>query len=128
MELQSGKFSYCIEDWVGLGASEQDFRSSVSLLNRIFSYDLKGMQSERIADKSSAEVDNFYKHAEFEEKKEGEIFAVGFDDKGVPIKASDINRVQDSKAVRLGKGQKRGVKKHCTVSVGYSFDAKKNTR
>jgi len=27
----------------------------------------------------------------------------------------------------LGKGQKRGVKKHCTVSVGYSFDAKKRT-
>ena len=127
LELQSGKFSYRIQDWVGFGASDQDFRTSVSLLNRIFSYDLKGMQAERIADKSSEEVDNFYEHAEFEEKKEGEIFAVGFDDKGVPIKASDINREQDSKAVRLGKGQKRGVKKHCTVSVGYSFEAKKRT-
>ena len=127
LELQAGKFSYRIQDWVGLGASDQDFRSSVSLLNRIFSYDLEGMQAERIVDKSSAEVDNFYEQAEFEEKKEGGIFAVGFDDKGVPIKASDIEREKDSKIVRLGKGQKRGVKKHCTVSVGYSFDAKIRT-
>ena len=127
LELQTGKFSYRIQDWVGFGASDQDFRSSVSLLNRIFLYDLKGMQAERIADKSSSEVDNFYDHCEFAEKKEGEIFAVGFDDKGVPIKASDVDREQDSKAVRLGKGQKRGVKKHCTVSVGYSFNAKERT-
>ncbi len=127
LKLQSGKFSYRIQDWVSFGASDQDFRSSVSLLNRIFSYDLSGMQSERIASISSRKVDDFYEYAKFEEKTEGQIFAVGFDDKGVPIKGSDINREQDSKAVRLGKGQKKGVKKNCTVSVGYSFDAKKRT-
>ena len=127
LKLQAGKFSYRLQDWVSFGASDQDFRSSVSLLNRIFSYDLSGMQAERLTNISSQEVDNFYEQAEFKEKKEGEFFAVGFDDKGVPIKASDIDRTQDSTAVRLGKGQKKGVKKHCTVSVGYSFDEKVRT-
>ncbi len=125
LALQAGKYSYRLQDWIGFGASDQDFRCSVELLNRIFAYNFSGMQSERIACANAIEVDNFYETTETKkETEEGEYFAVGFDDKGVPIKASDIDREQDSKIVRLGKGQKRGVKKNCTVSVGYSFDAK----
>ncbi len=123
LQLHQGKYSYRLHDWIGLGASDQDFRSSIELLNRIFSYNLQGMQSERIAFNSSIEVDNFYNESISKNKnEEGKCFAVGFDDKGIPIKSSEIDIEHDSKAVRLGKGQKRGVKKHCTVSVGYSFN------
>ncbi len=126
LKLQQGKYSYRLQDWIGLGASYQDFRSSIELLNRIFSYNLQGMQAERIASKSSIEVDNFYYESEAKNiRGEGKYLAVGFDDKGVPIKASEIDREQESKAIRLGKGQKRGIKKHCTVSVYYSFNIKK---
>ena len=88
LKLQQSKYSYRLQDWIGLGASDQDFRSSVQLLNRIFSYDFTAMQSERIAGNSSIEVDNFYDKLEPKNgKKEGEYFAIGFDDKGIPIKS-----------------------------------------
>ncbi len=88
LALQLGKYSYRLQDWIGLGASDQDFRSSVELLNRIFAYDISGMQSERIACANAIEVDNFYEESEAKkETEEGKYFAVGFDDKGGPVKA-----------------------------------------
>jgi len=35
---------------------------------------------------------------------------------------TEVNREVDSSGVRLGKGQKNGVKKSSTVSVTYSFN------
>ena len=120
--LPKGNCSYVLQDWIGYSATDTDYRSSVSLLNRILGHDISGMQSERIANKLSESVEEFYEEEVTEKKEEDEYFAAGFDDKGIPIRASDVNRNIDSNGVRLGKGQKRGVKKSSTVSVSYSFD------
>ncbi|MEA2077778.1 MAG: ISKra4 family transposase [Candidatus Marinimicrobia bacterium] len=116
------KYSYNLQDWIGYSATDTDFRSSVELINRIFEHNILEMQSERIANLLSAEVENFYESTTILPKeKEGNFYAAGFDDKGVPILPSDAGRESDSNGVRLGKGQKRGVKKSSTVSVTYSF-------
>jgi hypothetical protein len=120
--LPKGEYSYALQDWIGLSATETDFRSSVALVNRIFGHGISAMQSERMANELSGSVDEFYEEKEVGDKEEGECFAVGFDDKGIPIRASDTDRDVDSNGVRLGKGQKKGVKKSSTVSVSYSFD------
>ncbi len=105
-------YSYNLRDWIGHSATDTDFRSSVELIDQIFEYDIREMQAERISNKLSGEVEGFYDEKENGQlEKEGFFFVAGFDDKGIPILPSDANRVVDSKAVRLGKGQKRGVKK-----------------
>jgi len=119
--IPKGIYSYVLQDWIGYSATDTDYRSSVSLLNRILGHDISGMQSERIANTLSGSVGAFYEEGVTGEKEECEFFAGGFDDKGIPIKASEVNRKVDSNGARLGKGQKRGVKKSSTVSVTYSF-------
>lgn len=123
--MPEGKYSYTLQDWIGYGASDTDFRSSVKLLNRILGQDFSEMQAQRITNKLSEPVEEFYEKEEFSEqdkKEEGAYFAAGFDDKGIPILPSEVNREVDSSGERLGKGQKNGVKKSSTVSVTYSFD------
>lgn len=120
--MPQGKYSYKLQDWIGYGATDTDFRSSVKLLNRVLGQNFSEMQSQRITNNLSAEVEEFYDASTLPDKKEeGEYFAAGFDDKGIPILPSEVNREIDSSGERLGKGQKNGVKKSSTVSVTYSF-------
>lgn len=122
MGMPKGKYSYNLQDWIGYSATDTDFRSSVELLNKIFCYSIKEMQSERISNELSEEVEVFYEEKTVSPENEGHYFAAGFDDKGVPILPIDAGREVDSNGVRLGKGQKNGVKKSSTVSVTYSFE------
>ena len=123
MSMPKEEYSYNLQNWIGHSATDTDFRSSVELINQIFEYNIKEMQAERISNKLSEEVEVFYNEQEnIPAEKEGVFFAGGFDDKGVPILPADANRKVDSNGVRLGKGQKRGTKKSCTVSVTYSFN------
>lgn len=122
--MPKSKYSYNLQDWIGYNASETDFRSSVKLINRIMGHNFSEMQAQRITNKLSEPVEEFYEKEEFSEQdnnEEGEYFAAGFDDKGIPILPSEVNREVDSSGERLGKGQKNGVKKSSTVSVTYSF-------
>lgn len=122
LSLPDGKYSYLLQNWIGNNATDTDFRSSVELLNRILGQNFLEMQSERISNKLSTTVEEFYQEEEINVQEEGVYFAAGFDDKGIPIIPSDMNREAESTGVRLGKGQKNGVKKSSTVSVSYSFD------
>ena len=49
--LPEGLYSYVLQDWIGFEATEKDYRLSVSLINRILSQDILGMQAERISNK-----------------------------------------------------------------------------
>ena len=122
LKIQKEEYSYNLQNWIGYSATDMDYRSSVELINRIFGQNILEMQSERISNKLSEEVEVFYEEEPILPLEEGIFFAAGFDDKGIPILPSEVNREADSNGVRLGKGQKRGVKKSCTVSVTYSFD------
>ena len=101
------EYSYNLQDWIGLSATDMDFRSSVELINRILGHEIKEMQAERIVNKLSEEVEVFYEIENKLQKEEGIFFAAGFDDKGIPILPTEVNREVDSSGVRLGKGQKK---------------------
>jgi hypothetical protein len=122
MGMPKEEYSYNLQDWIGYSATDTDFRSSVELINRILGHNILEMQAERISNKLSEEVEVFYEEEALLPQEEGSFFAAGFDDKGVPILPAEVNREIDSGGVRLGKGQKKGVKKSSTVSVTYSFD------
>jgi len=40
------EYSYNLQDWISLSATDTDFRSSVELINRILGYEIKEMQAE----------------------------------------------------------------------------------
>ena len=111
LQLPKGLYSYVLQDWIGFDATEKDYRSSVELINRILKQNISGMQAERISNELSEEVENFYEESANILTTERCYFAAGFDDKGIPILPSEVNRAVDSSGVRLGKGQKNGVKK-----------------
>lgn len=125
--IGESKFSHTLQDWVGKSATDNTYEESVSNINRILGMDLVAMQSERIACKMSESVESFYAQKDYRKQIEGKFFAAGFDDKGVPIRAGSLGREAESNGVRLGKGQKRDVQRHSTVSVTYSFNERCRT-
>ncbi len=126
-KIGNSKFSYTLQDWIGRASTDNTFEESVSAVNRILGLNLVGMQSERISEKMSENVEMYYAQKEYNTQIEGKFFAVGFDDKGVPIRAGCLERKAESNGVRLGKGQKRDVQRHSTVSVTYSFNERCRT-
>jgi len=122
--LGDNHFSFLLQDWIGCASTEMDYRSSTKYIGKIFGLKLHGMQADRMVDEMSEDVDLFYETESPKSADDCEFYAAGFDDKGVSIKASELGHPADSNGVRLGKGQKRGVKKHSTVSCTYGFDCR----
>lgn len=58
---------------------------------------------------------------------EGAILCDGFDSKGVSLVLEERGGNADSKAVRLGKGERKEVEKEATLSVSFSIDRKVRT-
>ncbi len=121
LNMGSMKISYRLQDWIGFESTAKPFDESVGLLNRILKLNLCGENSRRVAENMSPHIDQFYENKKTF-GKEGDFFAAGFDDKGVPIKAGSLGREAASSGIRLGKGQRKDVKRASTVSVTYSFD------
>lgn len=71
-----------------------------------------------------SKVEAFYQAQDWPMLEDGTHLSVGYDGKGVPIIRSQTDRKEESTAIRLSKGQKRGVKKEATISVSSSFTPK----
>lgn len=125
MKLPKSKWSYLLQNWIGRSATVQDYRQSVHIVNEILGLGFSGDDSKRICEDLSTSVSVYY-----EEKKqvipavgEGNMLAVGWDGKGVPMIMESMLVAEDSpqKGKRLKKGEKRGVKKMATVSINAEF-------
>jgi hypothetical protein len=123
--LPHNGYSYVLNDWLGYGSTELDFRQSVNQLERILGHQLFGMQSSRRTYALSEQVEDFYEQKEWSSVEDGTHLSVGYDGKGVPLIRSQIEEsTPQSTSARLGRGQKKGVKKEATVSVSSSFRPK----
>jgi hypothetical protein len=126
--LPRSSYSYLLSDWMSYGAVEMDFEQSVDHLQHILGHNLSGMQASRRTYALSDRVEPYYQHKDWaaprgRHQQEGTHLSVGYDGKGIPI----IGSQAESPATRLGKGQKRGVKKEATISLSSSFTARKRT-
>lgn len=122
--LPMGKMSYLLSDWLSYGAVDLDFRESAGILNRILGQDLYSEQSSRSTYHVAEEVEAYYEEKTWDEVEDKSHLSVGFDGKGVRIMKSETSRADESVSVRLGRGQKKQIKKEATVSVGSSFSPK----
>ena len=123
LELPRGtKWSYNLQEIVGESASENDFRESVGVINKILPLNLSGKSSERNANSLGYFVNDYYETRPVEREETALCFSASFDGKGVP----KIKKKPNPKA-RRKKGEKPNVMQMATVSVTSSFKPKKQT-
>ncbi len=133
LSLPREKLSYVLQDWLGRGSTELDYRESVSMLNEILDLGLNGTQSKIHSNALGTHVDAYYEQAGIEEVTQGNYICVEWDGKGVPIvKEERDEQAEEASATsvvgRLKRGQKRGIKKTATVSVVSNFAPKKRAK
>ena len=128
LELSSTHhWSYALRELVSETASEQDYRASVQILNKLLGLKLTGKSSSRNAEATGIWVDKYYaEQKNCSEVAEGSCFSLSVDGKGVPMIPKERDKLP-KKGKRLGKGEKNGIKKMATVVVSSSFTPKRRT-
>jgi len=129
LDLPSKKLSYNLQSLLGLSSTEQNYRKSVEVVNKLLGLNLSGTVSQRNAEDLGSLVENYYDSLEIEkieEGKKGVCFIAYFDGKGVPKIQENKKEIRELK--RLGKGEKRGKMQMATVSVSAYFTPKKRDK
>ena len=127
LELPCGtKLSYNLQDLLGENASENDFRESVRLLNKLLNLNLSGKTSERNANRLGRLVDEYYEQKPADIEKGPDCFSASLDGKGVP-KIKDAEQQKGNPKARKGKGEKSGIMQMATVTVTSCFTPKNRT-
>lgn len=125
--LPDGVYSYVLQDWLSYGAVDLDFQASVDFLGRILNQTFHSQQSSRLTYGLSVEVEDFYESFDWSNQEEESHLVAGYDGKGVPIMRSETEQAIESVAVRLSRGQSKGVKKQAIVSLSSSFKPKQRS-
>jgi len=127
LQLPRGSYwSYNIQELVGESASENDFRESVHLFNKLLNLDLRWESSVRNTLHLGQYVEAYYEANPAKAEAEGVCFSASFDGKGVP-KVKKPKACLGNPKARLGKGEKPGTKQMATVSVTSSFKPKQRS-
>ena len=122
----AGRWSYLLQEWLQLNASEDDYRDAADRLNRMFGLKLVPNTPQRLTAAVGAQVDTFYEQMPAPAPgTEGGCIGVGGDGKGVRILRRDRDG-DDAPAPepkpRRGKGEKPNTKKESVVTTVFSFD------
>lgn len=126
LSLPQAKWSYNLQELIGLNASENDFRESVKVVNKLLGLNLSGKSSERNAGRLGVEVENYYETKELLPRTDAVCFSATFDGKGVP-KIKDAAKQEGNPKKKLGKGEKKGVMQMATVGVMSCFEPRQRT-
>lgn len=123
LSLPTTQMSYKLQSLIGKRSTEENYRSSVDMLNELLGLGLEAPEVKRVIEQLSPLASSYYEDypVAATAPEEGSHLCFGNDGKGVPIIKSE--REESTTDVgRLMKGQKRGVKKQATVSVSFSFN------
>jgi hypothetical protein len=123
LSLPLTQLSYKLQGLIGKRSTEENYRSSVDMLNELLEMSLEATEVKRVVEQLSPLAASYYEDypVAASAPEEGSHLCFGNDGKGVRIIKSER---EDSPldVGRLMKGQKRGVKKQATVSVSFSFN------
>jgi len=126
LNLPDRKYSYLLQEWIEASATESDFRTTVERFNEMFDFSFFPQMPQRLAATISQQVDPFYDQVEAPpEETEGSHLAISADSKGVRLvrsERSDSEAEENSPKARLGKGEKRGIKKEAIATADFSFN------
>lgn len=126
LSLPKAKWSYNLQELIGLNASESDFRESVKTVNKLLGLNLSGKSSERNSGRLGVEIESYYGQKEVVPRTDSVCFSATFDGKGVP-KIKEAKAKEGNPKKRLGKGEKRGIMQMATVGVMSCFEPRQRT-
>lgn len=123
LSLPSTHLSYKLQGLIGKRSTEENYRSSVDMLNELLELSLEATEVKRVIEDLSPHAAKYYEEYPVATtvEEEGSHLCFGNDGKGVPIIKSERDESPPDVG-RLMKGQKRGIKKQATVSVSFSFN------
>lgn len=123
LSLPCTQLSYKLQSLIGKRSTEENYRSSVDMLNELLDLGLEAPEVKRVIEQLSPHAASYYEDYPVADSapEEGSHLCFGNDGKGVPIIKSEREDSPTDEG-RLMKGQKRGVKKQATVSVSFSFN------
>ena len=123
-DLPQRCYSYFLQELMDFISIRDSFDEAALSLKKFFGIDISMSRFEVISQDTHTSYDEFYETKPMPAaESEGEIQALSFDGKGVPM----IKREAAKLKARLGKGEKRQKKKEALVGVSYSVDRKVRT-
>ncbi len=123
-DLPQRCYSYFLQEFMDFLSIRDSFDEAALSLKNFFGLDISASRFEVISQDTHTSYDEFYETKPIPAaESEGEIQALSFDGKGVPM----IKREAVKLKARLGKGEKRQKKKEALVGVSYSVDKKVRT-
>ena len=119
LSLPARCYSDLLREWAVYGTTDESYRESQTILERILGLSLSVQALETCATEAGADVTPFYKQPAdpMAAVPAGTILVVQADGKGVPM----VQPPTPMPPVRLGKGQKRGKKKEAVVTGLYTI-------
>lgn len=119
LNLPSDCYSYLLQEWGMLLGVQGAWGKVTNTLRNMLKLDLWTSSLERISERTSEDVKEFYdQHPLRRRDDEGGLLVATVDGKGVPMKKDEPTK----KKVRLKKGEKPGKKKMATVTGLYTID------
>ena len=120
--LPKHDYSLLLEKWIGVAASEDSFEQAVSMLERVFLTRIPVDSAERVCQRQSELVNEFFDQLPTPDPdEEGTILVETLDRKGVPLRRS-LGDPEPPFAPSEQKGPKPGTKKMAAVGSVYSVD------
>jgi hypothetical protein len=119
LSLPARCYSDLLREWAAYGATDESYRESQTVLERILGLSLSIQALETGVAAAAEDVSPFYEQpaAPTALPAIGTILVVQSDGKGVPM----VQPSTQAPGVRLGKGQKRGTKKEAVVTGLYTI-------
>ena len=117
-------YSYLLQEWMDLFSIRESFGEAEVSLKKLLGLKVSQSRIEVVNQESNGHYDAFYQKKELPPaNSEGDIQALGFDGKGVPMIKEEAAKLQG----RLGKGEKKQKKKEAMVGVSYTVNRKVRT-
>lgn len=125
LNMPENMYSYYLSEWVQDSVADGAYDKAIQRYSNLLNIPLSKLCQENITQDAGGSSDDFYRQKDTSLfKEEGSTICIQADCKGVRMIPSE--KPQTSPATpqgpRLGKGQKRGLKRDSVVTVDYTFD------
>ncbi len=125
LNMPENRYSYYLSEWVQDSVADGAYDKAIQRYSNLLNVPLSKLCQENITQKAGASFDDFYRQKDTSSfKEEGSTICIQADCKGVRMIPSEKPETSPvtTQGPRLGKGQKRGLKRDSVVTVDYTFD------
>lgn len=131
LNLPEREYSYLLNQWVQAGVVEESYEKATAGLSELLGLSIWNRGQQKVTLETSANVRSFYQDKEPPTPStEGPILCATADCTGVRMVSSEKPekpKPSEVSKARLGKGEKRGLRRDAVVTADFSFKPEKRT-